>query len=1334
MDVVMNDPRFGESGTLTYGSHMISLLRRNRRKLLIALSCGCWLLTIGCDDTSQPGPTEERDASFNPRDAGDDATVAGDSGDSGDAATTSDAATMADASDASDRVPDAGGLDCSVPPPTRCVGESTLREYTGAGHAVDGRCVYDQFQDVTCTDCCYGAEINLTGEPIGGGGGYSDIMSPSQATVVVSTVNGLLSALVAAQNGDIIYVEDAAELDLTDQGVLDIPGGVILASGRGRDGSQGGLVFCDSFTDPLFRAVGDRVRITGLRLRGPQADILDHDYVLVPHSGAVATSHDGLEIDNNEIFAWGTHAISLKAGANGAHVHHNNIHHTRRAGLGYGVVLNQSDALIEGNLFDTCRHHIAGTGRYGTSYEARYNIVLEHANGHAFDMHGARDFDKRATKAIWRFDEGSGTQATDSSIGLYHNLNHCTLMGMDPSQAWVPGRINTGIEFDGVDDHLVCGDDSSLKTAQGTIYFWMKADSLGQTADFVTLFEDASTDYLSVSLDASDRIRLEVTDDNTPLIAIVSDGTIPDTDFHHVAVTQDGTSVRIFIDGQETPVTGTNGGAWSSHLTLAGSRVGMGFSGVLDEMRIYDRALEPGEVDLHHGGNPDIAGNSIAIHHNTFRGTEQRAVVIRGKPADGATIHHNWFHTTDPDRSVSQVNAEGNMVVEKNHFGAAPPLGTVLPLPRAVLTPAVGKAPLGVTFDGSGSTGDIVAHHWDFGDGSTGHGPSMSQTYVDVGHYLARLTVYDSVGVPESSFSPVRVAPVSGQYALDFWVKDSYVGQRADFYRKQALIDEQIVWEDDVAGDEGWEHVSVDIAGAVSGKSQIELTFRVQNVNAVTNAELIEVDVFWDDVALLGGTAVQNGDFETTSRWSYSENGSSWRGLVSASEPHSGDGAYKISYPYLVDCPAGAYAQVSQLVSLKSPDIVADWRLDDASGTTARDESLFYNHGALVNMAPSVSWAPGVKSYGLVFDGIDDRVEVVQPAGFSSTQGSVEFWMTDGNASGESVLLEVFEISEDDALSIRRTASGALRLQRREAGVPVLDVTSEAAVNDGLLHHILWTQDGTSARLYLDGAEVATTGTNGGQWTDGLTPTGVWIGAGHGSHFAGLLDEVIVHSRALDAAEAIAAHESGLLLGHWTFDDGQGTTASDLSTFRHDGTLMNMDAASAWTSGQLGGALFFDGQDDYVEYGADVSLTSGEGTIEFWLKTSLFDEVMDLVNIYQDGYQNYLLIRRDSNNRIYVRVEEADQGMVAVSSLKTIADDAFHHVAVTQDGFGVLIYIDGEEAGGSGTNSGYWTEHLALQGFWIGAGHWSNFSGVIDDVRVYPRALRPAEIAERATH
>ncbi|MBA7471503.1 hypothetical protein ES707_06809 [subsurface metagenome] len=266
----------------------------------------------------------------------------------------------------------------------------------------------------------FGAWINPAGDPIGGGTSYSRIIT--HGDYHVSSREELLDALKKAKPGQIVYVDDNTAIDLTGMKNIEIPGGITLASGRNGESVKGALIYSIQLdTTPLFATGGDNVRITGIRLRGPdqerrteQLEELSAEggreaYYRISYSDGIQSTHSDLEVDNCELWGWSHAAVSLKKGATKAHIHHNYIHHNQRYGLGYGVCLDQSDALIEANLFDWCRHHIAGTGSPGTSYEACYNIVFENANGHSFDMHGGRDRD-------------DGTEIAGDLIKIHHNL------------------------------------------------------------------------------------------------------------------------------------------------------------------------------------------------------------------------------------------------------------------------------------------------------------------------------------------------------------------------------------------------------------------------------------------------------------------------------------------------------------------------------------------------------------------------------------------------------------------------------------------------------------------------------------------------------------------------------------------------------------------------------------------------------------------------------------------------------------------------------------------------------------------------------------------------
>jgi hypothetical protein len=196
---------------------------------------------------------------------------------------------------------------------------------------------------------------------------------------------------------------------------------VTLASDRGYKESKGALIYSDALkTTRLIRPEGPDVRITGLRIRGPNPKrYIDHHrrsfaegrgseyYYSFPTSTGIWMEYSGLEVDNCEISGFSHAGIFLVKGDR-HHIHHNFIHHCQYKGLGYGVALDIASSLIERNKFNFNRHSIAGDGRPGCSYEARHNVELGTALSHCFDMHG------------WR-DRKDGTDIAGTKIIIHHN-------------------------------------------------------------------------------------------------------------------------------------------------------------------------------------------------------------------------------------------------------------------------------------------------------------------------------------------------------------------------------------------------------------------------------------------------------------------------------------------------------------------------------------------------------------------------------------------------------------------------------------------------------------------------------------------------------------------------------------------------------------------------------------------------------------------------------------------------------------------------------------------------------------------------------------------------
>jgi len=277
----------------------------------------------------------------------------------------------------------------------------------------------------------FGCISDSTG-PIGGGQGYARAIVDGEYSA--DTIQELTECLRVAKPAEIVYIPGDVELDFTSlvstEGfVLHIPCGVTLASNRGICGSPGALLKSDAFqTLPLIQADGPGVRITGLRIQGPDPErrlehwkrsfsiwfkeerghLTKHQYFYqFPFDRGVSTEFDDLEIDNCELSGW-SHAAVFLANGEGHHVHHNYIHHNQRHGLGYGVSHKTAFSLIEYNLFAWNRHSIAGTGSPPSGYIARHNVVFGQSLSHDFDMHGGRD-------------RKDGTTIAGSRIEIFNN-------------------------------------------------------------------------------------------------------------------------------------------------------------------------------------------------------------------------------------------------------------------------------------------------------------------------------------------------------------------------------------------------------------------------------------------------------------------------------------------------------------------------------------------------------------------------------------------------------------------------------------------------------------------------------------------------------------------------------------------------------------------------------------------------------------------------------------------------------------------------------------------------------------------------------------------------
>lgn len=198
------------------------------------------------------------------------------------------------------------------------------------------------------------------------------------------------------------------------------------------------------------------------------------------------------------------------------------------------------------------------------------------------------------------------------------------------------------------------------------------------------------------------------------------------------------------------------------------------------------------------------------------------------------------------------------------------------------------------------------------------------------------------------------------------------------------------------------------------------------------------------------------------------------------------------------------------------------------------------------------------------------------------------------------------------------------------------------------------------------------------------------------------------------------------LVGYWKLNEGSGTTASDSSGNGNTGTLTN---GPTWTSGKLGGALSFDGVDDYVDAGnLNLDWTNINFTAEAWasLNAGTPNNYRGIVgNRFGAGGANWWTLGTPSAN--IIAVEYTTGGLIQTNFAPVGA--GWNHYVVVKEGTTIKIYINGvfNTSGSIGaTNIGGITNEFRV-GIWYA--YSQIWNGLIDEVRIYNRALSAAEIA-----
>ena len=324
--------------------------------------------------------------------------------------------------------------------------------------------------------------------------------------------------------------------------------------------------------------------------------------------------------------------------------------------------------------------------------------------------------------------------------------------------------------------------------------------------------------------------------------------------------------------------------------------------------------------------------------------------------------------------------------------------------------------------------------------------------------------------------------------------------------------------------------------------------------------------------------------------------------------------------------------------------------------------------------------------------------------------------------------------------------------------INVKSVDNTIAFNQWQHVAVSWTgsNNASDVRIYLNGMEVSyklQTSAVGTRVSDAAQSFGVGD-PGTGADFDGLIDEVRIYNRALSAGEVSALYNSGAakvnasqnskltngLVGMWSFNgpDLTTTTAYDRSGQGNNGTLTNGPTRAI---GKIGQALSFDGVDDVVDAGSATNLDNLSAiTFSAWILSRSEGEggTGHIVSKYGTGGTGSgwrLKFGSGTTNALQFNVQYATTDLERYASNNTLQLNVWQHVVVTWDGSAsasaARIYVNGAETTYQTTGNPVDarvddnTNNLRIGN---SATTQETFNGLIDDVRVYNRALSPDEV------
>ena len=927
----------------------------------------------------------------------------------------------------------------------------------------------------------------------------------------------------------------------------------------------------------------------------------------------------------------------------------------------------------------------------------------------------------------WRLGEPSGTNAVDESIsandGTYNNTPTLAVAGA------VSEDTDTAVLFDRLaTEYVGMGNITELSFDYNdpfSVAGFFKTSDTTNTTSIASKMENAGN-YRGwqVSVDDTGALRFQLVNTltTTDLVTATTNTTMDDGEWHFFVLTYNGNNldsgVTFYVDGVEEAKTNIRDGLGANVITNTsafniGARAGAGlpYDGTLDEIAVYATELTSAEALF-------LYDSSVYVTPIPGLDADYRNTVLGLCPL-------GYWRLGEP----SGTNAVDETLRNDGTYTNTPTLGVT-----GALT---GDTDTAVTF--AQATSEYVTM-----------GDVLDITY-DTAFSLSiwGKTTY-SATTQALTGKMDHATPYRG-----YELRQETTGALSLFIRYSETTNDRILIRTTATtfNDGNWHHVVATYTGSgtaagvsiyIDGVDQA-LTTVTDNLGTNSLATAVSFNVG----ARNGGGEYFDGSLDEAAMF-----GSALTAKDVAAMYYMGLGKTGNAYEVLKLNPVGF------------------WRLGEASGTNAVDETVSGNDGTYTN-------TPTLGVTGALTGDTDTAVTFASATSEYVTMGDVlDFdrldpftlcvWFKTGTAATQSILRKSRHAIDFIGYGINILSTGAINFTLTNdsvGGANIINVkTTATTFGDDAWHHVVVTYDGSSnasgVAIYIDGINEALTITYDTLTSTTLNTYPLQLGARNSTdiYFNGELDEAAIFGTELTAQEAHDIYTYGKQyrsaqssftsamwearpIGWWKLGEASGTVAAD-ELGLNDGTYNNTPTLG------VAGAIASEPGDTAITVAAatseDVSMGDVLGfeynlpfTISYWYKTTA------------TSLQHIVGKQQSTGNFVGVSVATAATGAVDLqvvntpvtnlirinTTATTFNDGNWHHVVVTYDGStnasGVNIYVDGVDEALTTVSDNLSATiasaaNLSIASRNSAAGY---FDGSVDEVAIFDHELTAVEVA-----